>query len=772
MNKPNLKLLILAALFVSVVFISTVDSAITCDDNGICTGLGTKPISTVTPTSTIAIIGRASADLNAVIPAEVDISPEQVTPGSLDQYSIVILQGDRVCDRTARKTITDYVKSGGNLIVVEDACTGVSDDRASYGWDIGIGLLGDVVPVIGRSVTTDTPVGRKLRLVDSGHSIFNGVDSVWSFSTRTQITQRSKLDSDILAYFDIASGDGVNAEGQALIAIAELDIAGAGKTIYFAFDPASTKDNGELLLNTIAYLTLTANIQCDGFDSLECTSFKVDTDGTLTIVLKSISSTRMTNVASASAITTSCYPSSVAPSASTTCTVPTFRSGGQSGTSFEKTPIKISFIDSKSGVDHTETGFITGQYGSEMVPVAQPTTTIDALNPAANNASNTANTANAAPNNANTTSDSSIPYELIIGVLILILISAGYALTRFKRQLGTKPIMKPNMLRATPSKPVLVQSTPVADVVGNIDIRNLTIIAGGKKLIDNASLDVPAGTILGIIGPSGSGKSTILECLAGRRKQDSGNILIAGIDTYKQRQAANRLVGFVPQHAEVNLDQTVSENMHHSAIKWGLNTSNDAISRALDQMGSSLKGKEDVKAKSLSGGQLKLLSIAMELMRNPLILILDEPTSGLDPTSRSQIVSILTKQVSDHKKSVVFTSHFMDELEYCDDILVIRAGKIIARGSPEKLKRQLPGQGKLVSVTLERLDDSLLQQVMQLDGVKTAISEGRTMRILMDAPNPVKISQEVDRLGGIVEEAKIERTDLKVVFTYLTSNKN
>lgn len=225
------------------------------------------------PKTVIAVVGRASPDMVRVLQSEDfrvagayyagNIDQRVVYKGVLNNFDIIIAQGDPVCDRTARKTMADAVKGGKKLIIVQDACTRVSDDRAAFGWDIGIGSLGDVVPVIIGGVSkelepwTTQKVQGKFKIVSVDHPVFNGVKNFQFDSYLTFITV-PKPNADILAFLDASSIGRPSQE--AFFAIVESKGLLTGKTMYFAFDPASVAvpEGGgvgrNMFLNTLLYL--------------------------------------------------------------------------------------------------------------------------------------------------------------------------------------------------------------------------------------------------------------------------------------------------------------------------------------------------------------------------------------------------------------------------------------------------------------------------------------------------------------------------------------
>ena len=223
------------------------------------------------PRINVAVIGRASPEMAALLQSEDfrvdgvyyagDLDQKVIYPGTLNSFDVIILQGDPVCDRTARDVIANRIKAGGKLIVIEDACTRVSDDMAAYGWDVGIGSLGDVVPVLAGNPTHDLQVLQtqnldgKFKIIAGDNAMFNGVTNFGFHSTITAITM-PKPNANVLAYIDVSSIGKPTLP--TLFAIVESKGLLSGKTLYFAFDPASAAvDSGtgrNMFLNALLYL--------------------------------------------------------------------------------------------------------------------------------------------------------------------------------------------------------------------------------------------------------------------------------------------------------------------------------------------------------------------------------------------------------------------------------------------------------------------------------------------------------------------------------------
>ncbi len=214
----------------------------------------------------VGVVGRISPELkNMLISEEARVlgiyygtgeglQPNQLFGGVLKPFDIIILQNQQVCDRAARKTITDWVKGGGKLIVIGDACTRVTDDPAALGWDVGIGLMGDIMPAkIGgvtperEPITTGCSSG-KFKFLVPDHPIQSGIKN-FQFSGRT-INVFPTANSNLIATIDCSDTGRVSAP--ATYAILESSGILTGKVVYYAYDPGITSRN--MLINTIKYL--------------------------------------------------------------------------------------------------------------------------------------------------------------------------------------------------------------------------------------------------------------------------------------------------------------------------------------------------------------------------------------------------------------------------------------------------------------------------------------------------------------------------------------
>ena len=228
-----------------------------------------------------------------------------------------------------------------------------------------------------------------------------------------------------------------------------------------------------------------------------------------------------------------------------------------------------------------------------------------------------------------------------------------------------------------------------AHISGKVDIevKNLVRRFGDFTAVDNTSFQVHEGEIFGLLGPNGAGKSTTFKMLCGLLPASSGELSVAGVNLRTARAAARASVGYVAQKFSLYGMLTVRENLEFFGGAYGLPRQKirERIKEVLSQFG--LSGAEDRMAGDLPGGYKQRLSMAASLLHEPKILFLDEPTSGIDPPARRifwrQITALAAKGTT-----VIITTHFMDEAEYCDRIMIQDQGKMLILGTPEEVRNR------------------------------------------------------------------------------------
>jgi ABC-2 type transport system ATP-binding protein len=213
-----------------------------------------------------------------------------------------------------------------------------------------------------------------------------------------------------------------------------------------------------------------------------------------------------------------------------------------------------------------------------------------------------------------------------------------------------------------------------------LEITNLRKRYGQKIAVDDLSLRVNEGEIFGILGPNGAGKTTTVECAEGLRRPDRGTVRVFGIDPYRDRAEARRLVGVQLQESQLPDKITVAEAISLYASFYPRHADTEAL---LHRLG--LTEKRNTRYRKLSGGQKQRLSIALALVGSPRLVVFDELTTGLDPAARRESWK-LVEELQGDGVTVLLVTHYADEAErLCDRVALIQAGRLAACGRPDEL---------------------------------------------------------------------------------------
>ena len=205
---------------------------------------------------------------------------------------------------------------------------------------------------------------------------------------------------------------------------------------------------------------------------------------------------------------------------------------------------------------------------------------------------------------------------------------------------------------------------------------------GDNRAIDGVSFDLEPGSIYGLLGPNGSGKTTLIRLLTGLAKATDGRAEILGVEMPSRENLAH--IGYMTQSDGVYPSLSVFDNARFFAATYGVRDK-EAVMEALAVV--DLADRVDTAAMDLSGGQRRRLSLACALIHKPAVLFLDEPTVGVDPLLRVQFWKHFRSLV-DAGTTIVVSSHVMDEASRCDELLFVRSGKLIARGTSTDLRRR------------------------------------------------------------------------------------
>jgi ABC-2 type transport system ATP-binding protein len=221
-----------------------------------------------------------------------------------------------------------------------------------------------------------------------------------------------------------------------------------------------------------------------------------------------------------------------------------------------------------------------------------------------------------------------------------------------------------------------------------IEVDNLYKAYGALKAVDGVSFSVDTGEVFGILGPNGAGKTTTVEIMEGMRAPDRGTAIINGVDVRKDPRGVKDIIGIQLQSSAFFDRLSLAELLEMFASLYGRSIDPMELLRDVE-----LTDRAKSKFRELSGGQKQRFSIATTLVNDPLVLFLDEPTTGLDPQARRHMWE-LVKRFKDEGRTVVLTTHYMEEAEeLCDRVAIMDHGKIVAMDYPDALIESLLGKG-------------------------------------------------------------------------------
>jgi ABC-2 type transport system ATP-binding protein len=302
----------------------------------------------------------------------------------------------------------------------------------------------------------------------------------------------------------------------------------------------------------------------------------------------------------------------------------------------------------------------------------------------------------------------------------------------------------------------------------SVVVRDLTKRFGDFVAVDHISFEAKAGEIFGFLGPNGAGKSTTIRMLCGLLHPTSGLATVAGTDVAKQPEVVRRKIGYMSQKFSLYNDLTVVENIRFFAGMYEV--SPDVLPERTEwvlQM-AGLKGREKTMTATLAAGWKQRLALGCAVLHKPPILFLDEPTSGVDPISRRQFWELI-HQMAAEGVTVFVTTHYMDEAEYCNRLVLIYRGKIVASGSPSELKRDAM-HGELLLLECEPLP-SAIDVLQGADMVEDVAVFGNALHIVVKSAErsiPVVRKRLEERRITISKLERIRPT-LEDVFVSLTT---
>jgi ABC-2 type transport system ATP-binding protein len=265
-----------------------------------------------------------------------------------------------------------------------------------------------------------------------------------------------------------------------------------------------------------------------------------------------------------------------------------------------------------------------------------------------------------------------------------------------------------------------------------ISVNNLTRRFGEFLAVDHITFNVEPGQVIGYLGPNGSGKTTTIRMLLGLIHPNEGTAQVLGFDSATQSGEVRARCGYMSQKFALYNELTARENLTFYAGVYGV-SEKQRVDELLEQLGLASSARQLVR--TLSAGWRQRLALAAAIIHRPKLLLLDEPTSGVDPTARRAFWELIYNLV-EQGITILVTTHYMDEAEYCSQVGILNNGKLLALDTPSHLKETLPGKMWEIFVSEENIDRTdqllpVLDLMSSAAGVLRASLAGDHLRVLM-----------------------------------------
>ena len=224
-----------------------------------------------------------------------------------------------------------------------------------------------------------------------------------------------------------------------------------------------------------------------------------------------------------------------------------------------------------------------------------------------------------------------------------------------------------------------------------VSVKQLTKKFGKFTAVDRVSFDIPQGEIFGLLGPNGAGKTTTIRMLCGLLRPDGGSAVVLGYDVAKHPEEIKKRIGYMSQKFSLYNDLRLDENLDFYAAVYGINQLGERRKKVEELLElADLKDRRKELTKNLSGAWRQRLALACAIIHSPKMLFLDEATAGVDPLARRNFWDLIYR-LAGQGISVLATTHYMDEADYCNIIAMMYQGEIVAQAGPDEIKDQLPG---------------------------------------------------------------------------------
>lgn len=293
------------------------------------------------------------------------------------------------------------------------------------------------------------------------------------------------------------------------------------------------------------------------------------------------------------------------------------------------------------------------------------------------------------------------------------------------------------------------------------------------QAVKDLSLHLESGESVGLLGPNGAGKSTTISILATLMQASSGSLIYKGEDCFKNPKPLRQALGLVPQEIALYPELSAYENLKFFGKIYQLQGKEleDKIQSILEEIG--LKDRQKERVANFSGGMKRRLNIGLALIQAPQILIMDEPTVGIDPQSRSHILELVKRLNQSQGMTVLYTSHYMEEVEkLCDRVYIMDHGEVIAAGTIEDLKSILNNE-KTIQVDLVQkstaFKEKLLNQI-HINQVQET-DQGFQLIVSNEKESMTQVFEIAQQLKLEINHLSIKNPSLEDVFLHLTGRR-
>jgi len=291
-----------------------------------------------------------------------------------------------------------------------------------------------------------------------------------------------------------------------------------------------------------------------------------------------------------------------------------------------------------------------------------------------------------------------------------------------------------------------------------------------KLAVDSVNLSINKGRIYGLLGPNGAGKSTLISMLCGILPMSAGDIRVDGHSVGHSPLEVKKRLGYVPQEIALFEDLSIADNLNYFARMYRLDKQSRtaSINKYLDVLG--LSSRQNDKVSKLSGGLKRRANIGCALLHIPELLIMDEPTVGIDPQSRNHILEFIKDLNSSSGTTVIYTSHYMEEIQYlCHDIAIMDNGRILVEGSKEEVLTTFTNEMTINIIALN-LTDQVLAKLRHLPVVKNLTCEFKHIKLVAHSAQTSlnEVIQCLTESGVFIENIEVETPNLDAIFLSIT----